>query len=680
MRIIATLVGVCLALCATAQDSPYATEWSGKSAEDLTYYANKGDITAQRMLANAFLTGEKGVVKNETEAAGWFLKAANQGDGLSQYILGILHDEGKGVPRSLPEAINWYRKAATNGIPGAQFNLAVCYDRGEGVPVDKAEAMRWFQKAAEQGDAKAQSKLGLALITGSSGMQRNPTEAATWLRKAAYQSDAIAAFFLGRLYQEGEGVVKSDEDAATWFKRAADEGHADGMYFYAKALMDGRGVVKNQSSGRDYMLKAAERKQPEALKYVAELNRFTGERTTFSAGIPVESRATASFAAGPGITNPIVNSPTAPLTTAPSFATTSPGSTDTRSSAFSTAPKSAGTFSTSPPGASSFSSGPGIAAKSTSLPSFMGGDKTDSPKSSSFASSPGGKGFSSNPSGTPAFVQTKTASETKLPSFMSGTGDSGTKTGGFSSGPGGNATTPKTGSSFKGFSSGPSAGEPGKFSALGGGDSKPAFMSGGGTPSPTENGAPKGPKSTAELLAEINKMKERFSHGAGESSGTVEPPTPPTTSATEAASSPAFMSPPAKSTGELPSTFEPVVRTQSIDNSGTAGAAFPVALAWMTLGMATVMVVISIMFYITFKVRLRGLEGEIKKAQFELSKANVNLSAMMHQVEQLALQAPQNSSREGNEGGSNELMSLPDWDDEDVQEQTETSFKISRAR
>ncbi len=130
----------------------------------------------------------------------------------------------------------------------------------------------------------------------------------------------------------------------------------------------------------------------------------------------------------------------------------------------------------------------------------------------------------------------------------------------------------------------------------------------------------------------------------------------------------------------IESGAEPEPRPRVSSGAIDPDAGFPVALAWMTLGMATVMVVISIMFYITFKVRLRGLEGEIKKAQFELSKANVNLSAMMHQVEQLALQAPQYSSRDDENGGSKEVMSLTDWDDDDVQEQTETSFKISRVR
>lgn len=57
------------------------------------------------------------------------------------------------------DKVNRYRKAAETGDAIAQYNLGVCYDTGEGVAQDKAEAAKWFRKAAEQGDETAQSVL-----------------------------------------------------------------------------------------------------------------------------------------------------------------------------------------------------------------------------------------------------------------------------------------------------------------------------------------------------------------------------------------------------------------------------------------------------------------------------------------------------------------------------------------
>ena len=98
-------------------------------------------------------------------------------------------------------------------------------------------------------------------------------------------------------------------------------------------------------------------------------------------------------------------------------------------------------------------------------------------------------------------------------------------------------------------------------------------------------------------------------------------------------------------------------------------------IAYITLAMATAMVFISLMFFFTFKTRVTSLESEIKKAQFELSKANVNLSSMMHQVEQLALQAPGEE-----ESGGRGIVSLPNWGAEKPDAGDAGGFKISRPR
>lgn len=72
---------------------------------------------------------------------------------------------------------------------------------------------------------------------------------------------------------------------------------------------------------------------------------------------------------------------------------------------------------------------------------------------------------------------------------------------------------------------------------------------------------------------------------------------------------------------------------------------------------------------VVFKTRLQGLEAELKKAQFELSKANVNLSSMMHEVEQLSLAAPAPAAK----------TRLPEWNPETVKSHT-TSFKMNRSK
>lgn len=57
------------------------------------------------------------------------------------------------------EAVKWYRQAADQGDVLAQFNLGVFYETGEGVSVDQEQAINWYRKAAQQGHADAQEAL-----------------------------------------------------------------------------------------------------------------------------------------------------------------------------------------------------------------------------------------------------------------------------------------------------------------------------------------------------------------------------------------------------------------------------------------------------------------------------------------------------------------------------------------
>jgi TPR repeat protein len=93
-------------------------------------------------------------------------KAAEQGDAVAQYNLGVMYRSGDGVPQDYKEAVKWYTKAAEQGNASAQFNLGWMYREGRGVPQDCVEAAKWFTNAAEQGDTKAQYNLGVMYAQG----------------------------------------------------------------------------------------------------------------------------------------------------------------------------------------------------------------------------------------------------------------------------------------------------------------------------------------------------------------------------------------------------------------------------------------------------------------------------------------------------------------------------------
>jgi TPR repeat protein len=85
----------------------------------------------------------KGVPKNYTEAAKWFLKAAERGHKLAQNGLGVCYEKGGyGFSKDYSQAVKWYRMAAEQGEAYAQNNLGACYANGIGVSKDRVEAVK----------------------------------------------------------------------------------------------------------------------------------------------------------------------------------------------------------------------------------------------------------------------------------------------------------------------------------------------------------------------------------------------------------------------------------------------------------------------------------------------------------------------------------------------------------
>ena len=114
---------------------------------------------------------EKGEAANQrndySEAAEWYLKAAELGHAGAQCNLGWMYENGTGVTRDKNESVKWFKKAAGQGEMNAQFNLGVMYENGDGVPKDLNEARIWFGKAASKGHVMAKEKLqGYSLESG----------------------------------------------------------------------------------------------------------------------------------------------------------------------------------------------------------------------------------------------------------------------------------------------------------------------------------------------------------------------------------------------------------------------------------------------------------------------------------------------------------------------------------
>ena len=152
------------------------------------------------------------------------VEAAENGDAIAQFNLGLCYAEGTGVIQDHTKAAEWYTKSAEQGNANAQNNLGVCYAKGTGVIQDYTKAAEWFTKSAEQG--VGQTNLGLCYLKGD-GAQQDYAKAFEWFREAANQGDAKGQFLMGYCYEKGIGVSSNIPVAVSWYNKASEQGNED---------------------------------------------------------------------------------------------------------------------------------------------------------------------------------------------------------------------------------------------------------------------------------------------------------------------------------------------------------------------------------------------------------------------------------------------------------------------
>ena len=161
----------------------------------------------------------------------------------AQIMLGALYSKGGAVARNDTLAALWFEKAANQGNAEAQFQLGNLYENSQ-LRKDYKAATNWYHKAAQQGSAKAQARLGVFYSTGL-GVAQNSNEAILWSGKAALQGNADAQYWFGINYLKGKHIPKDTHIAMDWLSKAAAQGHSDALLLMAIAYQRGEGTPKD---------------------------------------------------------------------------------------------------------------------------------------------------------------------------------------------------------------------------------------------------------------------------------------------------------------------------------------------------------------------------------------------------------------------------------------------------
>jgi len=91
--------------------------------------------------------------------------AALRGDKIAQFQTGVIYERGIGVDVNQSGAAQWYLRSAEQGYMDAQYNIGIMYISGRGVEQNSTLGMMWLSSAAKQGD-KESRKLLLEVIDG----------------------------------------------------------------------------------------------------------------------------------------------------------------------------------------------------------------------------------------------------------------------------------------------------------------------------------------------------------------------------------------------------------------------------------------------------------------------------------------------------------------------------------
>ncbi|MDZ7841406.1 MAG: SPOR domain-containing protein [Gammaproteobacteria bacterium] len=136
--------------------------------------------------------------------------AAESGDVVAAFNIGVLYAQGLGVEADAVEAVRWYRRAALAGYANAQFNLGAAYYRGEGAEVNVSQAVSWWEKAAEQRHAEALYNLGTLYRRGEA-VPQDTRRAVSLLNEAAALGDSRARQVLADMNAPDPGAGEGGE-------------------------------------------------------------------------------------------------------------------------------------------------------------------------------------------------------------------------------------------------------------------------------------------------------------------------------------------------------------------------------------------------------------------------------------------------------------------------------------
>jgi len=209
--------------------------------------------------------------KNYSCALSEWSRAAELGNSVAQYNLGLMYKAGRGVEQNDAKAVEWYQKAAAQDYDPASLRLAAMYAKGEGLTQDYAKASEWFRKAFEQGLSAGADKNEPATMFPDDLSRKKALE---WYQKASDEGNANAQYILAAMYAKGVGVNQDYAKAAEWYRKATDQNIFELEYIF-KSIQT---YYVSEKEATAWYSEAAEKGHPLA-QYQLALTLYQSQKT-----------------------------------------------------------------------------------------------------------------------------------------------------------------------------------------------------------------------------------------------------------------------------------------------------------------------------------------------------------------------------------------------------------------
>ena len=189
---------------------------------------------ANYSLAEIYWDGKKGVPNSSAKAIDLFSKSAELGYPRAYTRLCIIYWKN----HETDKAREYLEKARELKDPESFYQLGLLYDQ-----LGKPDSAQMFQKAAVCGWGEGMLKWGECLYLGK-GIRKDAQQAIKWFERA-YENDIDgAAYYLGRCYAEGKGIIQNIDKAKDLFDEELKKRNS-----YYKSALEAKTNIQKQAEG-----------------------------------------------------------------------------------------------------------------------------------------------------------------------------------------------------------------------------------------------------------------------------------------------------------------------------------------------------------------------------------------------------------------------------------------------